>query len=61
MESNFEKTVIKIGTITVLMALVANYIPVLFLWIAYGAVPPMGDLLMIWAMMLAAFGTSWFV
>lgn len=61
MDNSFDKAVIRIGTITVLMAIVANFIPVLYLWLVYGEIPPVSTLAIIWTMMLAAFGTSWFV
>ena len=58
MDNSFDKAVIRIGTITVLMAIVANFIPVLYLWLVYGEIPPVSTLAIIWTMMLAAFGAT---
>lgn len=59
--SEFNRKVVKIGTITVICAIVANFFPVLYFWIAYGEIPSGTQLLSIFSMIFAASAVSWIV
>ena len=58
---DFNKKLIKIGIISLIFAVVANFIPAIYLWFAYGAVPTIGDIFKIWGLALATFGISWII
>ena len=59
--TEFDARVIKLGIATMGAGVIANFIPVLYLWFAYGTIPPFTDILKIWAVATAAFGASWTV
>ena len=61
MNKDFNAKVIRLGTVTVSIAIVANFIPALWLWFRYGAVPTFGEIMTMWGMVAAAFGLSWLV
>lgn len=61
MNSNFNSRVIRLGTITVSAAIIANFIPAVWLWLRYGALPTLTEILTMWGMVTAAFGMSWLV
>ena len=61
MSKNFDSRVVRLGTITVSIAIVANFIPALWLWFRYGAVPSFAEIMTMWGMVAAAFGLSWIV
>ena len=52
---------IRIGVVTLSAGVVANFVPVLYLWLAYGEIPPLADILKIWTVALVTFGVSWLV
>ena len=52
---------IKIGAVTLSAGIIANFAPVIYLWIAYGEIPPFEDILKIWTVALVTFGVSWVV
>ena len=52
--SDFNRKVVKIGTITVSCAIVANFLPVLYFWIVYGEIPTLTQLTSIFSMIFAA-------
>lgn len=52
---------IKIGTVTLGAGIIANFVPVIYLWMAYGEIPPIEDILKIWTVALVTFGVSWLV
>ncbi len=58
---NFNSRIIRIGTITVSIALIANFLPGLYIWAAYGEIPPVSDLFTLWLTVAAAQGVSWFI
>ncbi|EGO63346.1 hypothetical protein [Acetonema longum] len=58
---NLNSRLIKIGVITLTVGIVANFIPVAYLWMAYGEIPPFQDILKIWTIALVTFGVSWLV
>jgi len=59
--SGFVNWVVRAGKLTLLMGLVANFVPCLYLWLAYGVVPSIGEIFAVWGLALAAYGISWLV
>ena len=57
----FNSTLIRLGTVTILAGIVANFLPVLYIYMRYGVIPPVGDLVKIWLLVGAAFGVAWIV
>ncbi|WP_371362218.1 hypothetical protein SRRS_34280 [Sporomusa rhizae] len=55
----FLKRCIMVGTITLSIALVCNFIPAIYIWIAYGEIPNFADLGKILAINAALHGLSW--
>ena len=58
---SFNSKIIRVGTITVSFAIFANFLPGIYLWLAYDTIPSLNDLIVIWTTMAAAFGVSWFI
>ena len=58
---NFSERCIRLGIATLSAGIVANFIPCLYLWFRYGAIPPIGDMLKIWGVVASAYGISWLV
>ncbi len=61
MSTDFNSKVIRLGTVTVSAAILANFVPAVWIWLRYGVVPSFGDIMTLWGMVTAAFGLSWLV
>ena len=59
--ADFNKKLIKLGIISLVFAVVANFIPAIYLWLAYGLIPSVSDIFKIWGLALATFGISWVI
>ena len=59
--TEFDARVIKLGIATMGAGVIANFVPVLYMWFVYDTIPPFTDILKIWAVATAAFGASWTV
>jgi len=57
----FNATLIRLGTVTLFAGIVANFLPALYIYLRYGVIPPVGDLVKIWLLVGAAFGVAWIV
>lgn len=57
----FEKQSIRIGIITVSLAIIANFIPALYLWLVKGIMLDFNLILTIWSLAIVTFGLSWVV
>jgi len=57
----FNAKAIKIGTITMIAGVIANFIPVTYLYVAYGIIPPIADILKVWTVAAITFGVSWII
>ncbi|HIU26463.1 MAG TPA: hypothetical protein IAC50_08235 [Candidatus Copromorpha excrementigallinarum] len=57
----FNKKMVRLGMITVAFAIVANFVPAIYLWIAYGVWPGVNGVLQVWGIAAAAYGISWVV
>lgn len=58
---DFQSQVIRLGTITLVAGIIANFIPALYLAVVVGVMPQWGDLIQIWVVAFSAFGASWIV
>lgn len=58
---NFNKSLAKIGIITLSIAVVANFIPAIYLWVAHGIAPSIKEIFTIWGLAAATYGVSWIV
>ena len=59
--SAFEKRSIRIGITFMTCGIIANFIPALYVYLAYGIIPPLSDILQIWGVALAGFGITYVV
>ena len=57
----FNKKVVKIGTFTLIAGLLANFAPVLYIWIVKGIIPPISEIVSLYGIVAASFAVSWIV
>jgi len=57
----YDRQNIRIGIVTVSLAIIANFIPALYLWLVKGIALDVSTILTIWALAFATFGVSWIV
>lgn len=57
----FKSMLTKIGIITLSFAVIANFVPAIYLWIAYGIAPSGKEILTIWGLAAATYGVSWVI
>ena len=60
-QMSFNDRMNRVGIITVSGAVIANFVPVFYLWWNHGVVPTLPDIIKIWAVAAAAYGVSWIV
>lgn len=58
---SFTKPIIKVGRITLLLAVAFSFLPPLYLWIRYGALPPLNAILTGWFLIASIYGTYYFI
>ena len=58
---DFTKKSVRIGTITTILAIVANFLPAIYVSIAYDAMPELSVLLALWGILAATYFFSWVV
>ena len=58
---DYKQRIIRTGQIAVIMCIIANFIPALYLWIAHGIMPSFQDILQIWLLAAGAYAVSWIV
>lgn len=58
---DFKTRVVKSGKIAVLLCIIANFLPGIYLWLVHGIVPTFKDLIQLWLLAAGAFGVSWIV
>lgn len=61
MLSDFNKNVIRIGKLTVACAIVANFVPVFYIWLVKGYIPTGAKLMELYGLVFASFAVSWVV
>lgn len=59
--ARFRKNQVRIGTITILCGMIANFIPAVFFYLAYGVGPSAGDIVTIWTLAAITYAVSWFI
>lgn len=55
----FVKQCVKIGTVTLLLGIAANFTPALYMWLVVGVHPPVEDILKIFLVIASTYVTSW--
>ena len=60
-EAAFNKKLIKLGIGTVIFAIIANFIPAIYVYVAYGITPGIDGILRGWGIAAASYGLSWVV
>jgi len=60
-DSVFTKPIIRAGMWTLLLAVPLCFLPVLYLWWAYGAVPTVGTIFKAWFMIASIYGVEYFM
>lgn len=60
-EELFTKEIIKIGSLTLLIAAPLSLIPGIYIWIRYGAIPPVKTILTAWFMIASIYGVEYVV
>ena len=58
---DYKQRIIRSGQIALIMCIIANFIPALYLWIAQGIMPSFQDILQIWLLAAGAYAVSWIV
>lgn len=58
---NFTKPIIKTGKWTLLLAVVFCFLPPLYLWMRYGALPPVKNIITGWFLIASIYGTYYFI
>ena len=57
----YESKLVKIGRITMLFAIVANFLPAIYVGIRYGEMPSLSIIGQLWLLVASAYGVSWVV
>lgn len=57
----YNKKMIKIGRISMGLAIIANFIPAIYVGLRYGEMPGISTILQIWALVAATYGISWII
>lgn len=58
---SYDEKAIRIGTIAMICAAVANFAPAVYVYLMYGIIPPAEDIFKIWAVLAVTFGASWII
>ena len=57
----YDKKLVKIGRITMLFAIIANFIPAVYVGVRYGEMPSLATIGKLWLLVASAYGISWIV
>ena len=57
----YDKKMIKIGRVSMGLAIIANFIPAIYVGLRYGEMPGIATILQIWALVAATYGISWII
>ncbi|WP_236879759.1 hypothetical protein [Clostridioides difficile] len=57
----YDKKMIKIGRISIGLAIIANFIPAIYVGIRFGQMPMLSVIFQIWGLVAATYGVSWIV
>lgn len=58
---DFKKKVNKLGILTMVAAIIANFLPAVYYGLTYGYLPPFATILAIWGLVASTWGLNWFV
>ena len=58
---SYNSSVIRNGRITMGLAIIANFIPAIYVGFAYDVMPPIGVLFQIWGVVAASYGITWII
>lgn len=58
---SYDQKVIRNGRITMGLAIIANFIPAIYVGLRYDAMPTLGVIFQIWGIVAASYGISWIV
>ncbi len=58
---DYKQRIIRSGQIALIMCIIANFIPGIYLWVAHGIMPSLQDILQIWLLAAGAYAVSWIV
>ncbi len=57
----YDKKLIKIGRISMGLAIIANFLPAVYVGLRYGEMPGLSTILQIWGLVAATYGISWII
>ena len=57
----YDKKLIKIGRLTMFFAIIANFLPAVYVGVMYGEMPDMATIGKLWLLVASAYGISWVV
>ncbi|MCR3955849.1 MAG: hypothetical protein NUK57_06080 [Gudongella sp.] len=60
-ESSFSKPIIKTGRWTLLIAIPLSFLPAIYLYLNYGAIPPIGRILTGWFLIVSIYGSYYVI
>ncbi len=58
---NFTKPIIRTGRWTLLVSVALCFLPAIYLWIRYGALPPINSIITGWFLIVSIYGTYYFI
>ncbi len=58
---SYNDRVIRIGSAIMIGGIIANFAPAIYLYLAYGLIPPISDIFKVWTVVAVTFGISWIV
>lgn len=58
---DYKQRIIRSGQIALIMCIIANFIPGIYLWVVHGIMPSLQDILQIWLLAAGAYAVSWIV
>ena len=57
----YDKKLVKIGRLTMLFAIIANFLPAVYVGVRYGEMPDIATIGKLWPLVASAYGISWIV
>ena len=58
---SYNDRVIRVGSAIMIGGIIANFAPAIYLYLAYGLIPPVSDIFKVWTVVAVTFGISWIV
>lgn len=57
----YNQRAIRIGSAVMIGGIIANFAPAVYIYLAYGLIPPIPDIIKIWTVCAVTFGISWVI